>query len=294
MLAQARVLVLLSAVCFGTTGTAQALGPEASPAAVGAARVAVGGLLLVLVALAMTRRSWVGWSRPAVIAGAAGVAGYQLTFFAAVDLTGVAVGTVVALGSGPVFAGLLGRAVHGEELSRRWAGATALAVGGVVVLVAGGAEAAVDPVGLALALAAGLCYATYTVAAKVELMAGHAPEAVMARSFGLAGLVLLPVLALSHPGDLASPGGLAVVVFLGAVPTALAYVLFARGLRHLPAGEVATLTLAEPLTATALGALVLAERPGAVALTGVVLVLAGLAVLAAPARTARSRVLQPA
>ena len=74
------------------------------------------------------------------------------------------------------------------------------------------------------------------------------------------------------------------------MPTALAYVLFARGLRHLPAGEAATLTLAEPLTATALGALVLGERPGAVALAGVALVLAGLAALAAPAaRRARAR-----
>jgi DME family drug/metabolite transporter len=74
------------------------------------------------------------------------------------------------------------------------------------------------------------------------------------------------------------------VLYLGTVPTAVAYVLFARGLRHLPAGEVATLTLAEPLTATALGAIVLGERPGAVALAGVALVLAGLAVLAAPRR----------
>ncbi len=70
------------------------------------------------------------------------------------------------------------------------------------------------------------------------------------------------------------------VLFLGAVPTALAYVLFARGLRHLPANEVATLTLAEPVTATALGVIVLAERPEAPALAGIALVLAGLAVLA--------------
>ena len=46
-------------------------------------------------------------------------------------------------------------------------------------------------------------------------------------------------------------------LYLGAIPTALAYVLFARGLRHLTPGETATLTLAEPLTATGLGILVL-------------------------------------
>src|SRR3954452_2167553 len=281
---RARLLVLLSALCFGTTGTAQALGPDAAPAAVGAARVAVGGALLVLLAAHLAPRSGARWPVRSVLAGAAGVAGYQLTFFAAVHDTGVAVGTVVALGSGPVFAGVLARIVHGEPLTRRWSVATLLAVAGVAVLVAAGAEAEVRPAGIALALGAGLSYATYTVAAKGLLTAGHAPEAVMARLFGLGALALLPVLVLDHPGDLASPGGIALAAYLGAVPTALAYVLFARGLRHLPTGEVATLTLAEPLTATALGALVLDERPGTIALAGVALVLAGLAVLAVRGR----------
>jgi len=64
-------------------------------------------------------------------------------------------------------------------------------------------------------------------------------------------------------------------------------VLFARGLRHLTPGETATLTLAEPLTATGLGILVLSERPGAAAAIGAALVLAGLLTLAAPARGER-------
>lgn len=56
--------------------------------------------------------------------------------------------------------------------------------------------------------------------------------------------------------------------------------LFARGLRRIGAGETATLTLAEPVTAMALGFLVLGERPGAAAVAGAALVLAGLAALA--------------
>jgi drug/metabolite transporter, DME family len=67
---------------------------------------------------------------------------------------------------------------------------------------------------------------------------------------------------------------------LGALPTALAYTLFARGLKRIGAGETATLTLAEPVTAAALGFLVLGERPGAAALVGAALVLAGLMLLA--------------
>jgi DME family drug/metabolite transporter len=289
----ARVFVLLSALCFGTTGTAQALGPHASPAAVGAARVLVGGFLLVLIARRFAPRATQPWSVGTVVAGAAAVAGYQLTFFAAVHETGVAVGTVVALGSGPVFAGLLGRLIHSEPLTVRWSAATAVAVAGIIVLVAAGSAAHIRLGGLVLALGAGLCYAAYTVAAKGLLAGGQAPEAVMARIFGLGALGLLPVLMLNHPADLASARGVALAVYLGAIPTALAYVLFARGLRHLPAGEVATLTLAEPLTAAALGAALLGERLGIPALGGVALVLTGLVVLAAPRRAQTQAVLAP-
>jgi DME family drug/metabolite transporter len=292
-MASARLLVLLSALCFGTTGTAQALGPNASPAAVGAARILVGGFLLVLIARRFAPRAAARWSARAVVAGAAAVAAYQLTFFAAVHETGVAVGTVVALGSGPVFAGLLGRIVHHEPLTARWSAATALAVAGIILLVAAGSAAHVGPGGVVLAVGAGLCYAVYTVGAKSLLADGHAPEAVMARLFGIGALVLLPVLILNQPGDLVSAGGVALAIYLGAIPTALAYVLFARGLRHLPAGEVATLTLAEPLTAAALGAVVLGERPSVLALGGVALVLAGLAALAAPRRVRSRPVLVP-
>lgn len=73
---------------------------------------------------------------------------------------------------------------------------------------------------------------------------------------------------------------LAMAAWLGAVPTALAYILFALGLRFLPASHVAALTLVKPVTAAALGALVLGERPAGRALVGITLVIVGLAVLA--------------
>lgn len=275
-----RALVLASAVLFGTTGTAQALGPSLSPLLVGAARIAVGAALLCIITLAIERTDApVRWSPKAVALGGLGVAGYQLSFFAAVDETGVAIGTVVALGSAPVFTGLLARATAGVRLDARWAACTALATTGVAVLVLGGREASVSAPGIALALVAGLSYATYTVAAKRLLDDGHPPEAVMARSFGAGALLLLPVLA-AGASDVASTDGILLAVYLGAVPTALAYVLFARGLRHLPAADVATLTLAEPLTAAALGTIVLGERLAPVAILGALLVLAGLVALA--------------
>jgi DME family drug/metabolite transporter len=272
--AMARLHVLLAALCFGTTGTAQALGPDGiDPAAVGAARVLVGGGLLVLVGLGGLRARWA--PGPA-LAAVAGVAAYQLAFFAAVAHTGVAVGTIVALGSAPALTGVFER----RRPEPRWLAATALACAGVALLALSGGEASVSAPGIALAVAAGGSYAIYTLAAKRLLADGHAPEAVMGVAFGGGAVVLLPVLLASDPGWLLEPGGIALAVYLGVVPTALAYVLFARGLRRLSAAETATLTLAEPLTAGVLGAVVIGEELTAVAAVGAALVLAGLLVLA--------------
>jgi len=284
MHAAARLQVLLAALCFGTTGTAQALGPDGLASVdVGAARVVVGGALLALFARALRSGTAARMPAPVVLVAAAGVAVYQLAFFAAVADTGVAVGTIVALGSAPALTGALEWAVGGRRPDPRWVWATVLACAGVAVLVlAGGGAAGVSAPGVGLAVLAGAAYATYTLASKRLLAAGHTPERVMAAAFGLGAVLLAPVLLIGDPGPLLSGGGLALVVFLGVVPTAFAYVLFARGLRRLSAAETATLTLAEPLTAALLGAIVLGETFTALSALGSLLVLGGLLVLAAP------------
>jgi DME family drug/metabolite transporter len=242
----------------------------------------VGGLLLVLIARAVREpRGARPWARGPVALAAIGVAVYQLAFFAAVADTGVAVGTIVALGSAPALTGALEWLVTRRSPDARWAPATALACAGVALLVlAGGGHSGVSAPGVALAVLAGASYATYTLAAKRLLGDGHPPERVMAAAFGLGAVLLLPVLAIGDPGPLTSAGGLALALFLGVVPTALAYVLFARGLRRLSAAETSTLTLAEPLTAALLGAAVLGERLTVLSGLGAGLVLAGLLVLA--------------
>ncbi len=285
----ARIQILSAAVLFGTTGTAQALGPAADPATVGAARIAVGALILMALAAATRATRRIDPSIALVAAGIC-VALYQVTFFESVARTGVAVGTVVALGSAPAFAGLFGRLAGGQALSAGWAAATGLASVGVALLALSGGGSEADPVGIALALGAGAGYAGYTVLAKLELDRGERPESVMAGAFGIGALALVPLFVAGDTTWLAGGGGIALALYLGAVPTALAYVLFARGLRRVSAAETATLTLAEPLTAAILGVAVLGERPGVMAAAGAALILAGLLLLAArPTAPAASR-----
>ncbi|MGH2734561.1 MAG: DMT family transporter [Actinomycetota bacterium] len=277
--AAGRALVLGAAVLWGTTGTAQALAPgAASPPAVGAIRLIVGGVALMALA---SRRGPIwprGVARAPAAGSAAAMAAYQLFFFAAVAATGVAVGTAVAIGSAPVLAGLLAALVRGERLTRRWAVATSLAMAGCVLLVGGGRAIEVDPGGVLLALGAGASYATYAVASK-QLLERAAPLQAAAITFAGAALLLSPLLIFVGLSWLASARGVAVALHLGLIATAVAYLLFGRGLRVIPVTTAATLSLAEPVTAALLGIALLDERPAPVALLGIAFILAGLVIV---------------
>ena len=273
--------VLAAAVLFGTTGTAQALGPDGTtPLGVGAVRLAVGGAALLCVLPLIgggAGRAVALWRSPWGLAAGVCTALYQVCFFAAVQGAGVALGTLVTIGSGPVFAGVLARLLLGDRPARSWAVATGLCVLGLALLSADGVgQAASGALGLLLALGAGLAYATYTVASKQLMQAGEGSSTVMASAFGLGGALLVPV-ALTQPlGWLGTGAGLAMAAHLGLLATAAAYALFGRGLAALPAGPVTTLVLAEPLVATLLGVGLLGERLAPVGVLGAALVLAGL------------------
>jgi drug/metabolite transporter, DME family len=289
------VAILLGAAAWGSTGTAAHFAPAgAGAASIGAARIAIGGALLLLLALstAAGRRTVAGLlsgsaaCRAALFLAAVAVAGYQVCFFSAVRLTGVAIGTVVAIGSAPVFTGLLSVLTGGPRPDRRWLLATAAAVAGCTVLVTGGESAGVRPAGVALALAAGLSYAVYAVAAARLIAAGATETAVMGLLFGGAAVLLAPVLAGTASGWVLSGRGLIVAGYLGVVATALAYLSYGRGLRTVPAPVAVTLGLAEPVVAALLGLVVLSEHLTLTDWTGLALVglaLAALAGRAAPA-----------
>ena len=279
--------VLIAAVLFGTTGTVRALGAAAAnPLGVGAARLAIGGAVLIAIARRAGERIPASIPR-GLLVGAGILTGiYQLAFFAGLDRAGVAVGTVVTIGSCPPLAGLIAMLAGQGRPTTRWAVATASAVAGVALLA--GPTGGVDPVGIALALLSALGYAGYTVTVKAIMDRGAPGGAAIAWAFGIGGFLLLPALLLTSPGWIVTPGGAVTAVYLGVVPTAVAYVLFVRALGRLSAATVTTLVLAEPLVATLLGVAVLDERLAVSAIVGCGLVLAGLVVLATAAQAPRA------
>lgn len=271
------LLVLVGASLFGTIGTARVLGPDSPSGSVGAVRVLLAAVVLVALALGTGPQpgAWRReWTRPTTLVAGAAQAAFQLTFLAAVLHTGVAVGTLVAIGSAPLVTGMLSR-----QVSRTWLVATSVALGGLVLLVLGGGGARLSWTGLLLALGAGASYGTYLVSTSRAVTAGAPPALTTAVAFTVAAVVLLPWLALSDAGWLATGSGWLMVVYLALVPTVLAYRLFARGLRHVPPSTASTMALAEPVVATLLGVAVLDERLSVAGWVGAALVLTGLALV---------------
>lgn len=279
--------VLGAAMLWGTTGTAQSFAPAGfDPLIIGACRLAIGGVALMLLALHCRRiddlKSW-PWFK--VLLAACFTAAYQLSFFAAVVRTGVAAGTIVAIGSSPIAAGFLAFFFLGERPDRRWWAATTSAVAGCTLLgLAGGGEAVrIEPAGLLLAIFAGSAYAAYTLAIK-DLLKTRDPDAVTAMVVCIAALLLAPLFYFRPVAWLARPAGLAVVLHLGIFSMALSYWLFARGLQRIPAATAVTLSLAEPMTAGLLGVVVIGEHLPAAAWCGLGLILGGLLMLTLPVR----------
>ena len=286
------IALVLASLFWGTTGTAASFFPgNVSPIAVGASTMAIGGILLFVVsargaiaALADRR------ARPWLALGAVGVFVYPLAFYSSMDLAGVAIGNVVSLGTGPVFAALLEWLLERRRPSRLWALCTAGAVVGIVLLAAGGDVAhapAVGP-GVLLGLVAGLSYALYTYCSSRGIRAGRPPRAVMGGMFGLGAVVLVPVLLLVGGPLLQSWQTVEIASYLAVGPMFVAYLLFGIGMRTLRSSTATTITLLEPFVATALAVLVVGERLQPLGWLGLALILIGVTVLATARQTPSS------
>jgi DME family drug/metabolite transporter len=277
---RSRLFVLFAAICFATTGTSRALGPDsATSLGVAAIRFFVGAIALFAITTLIRKPHVTTATLPLyiwIIAGF-GQAMYGATFFAAVHETGVAVGTVVALGSAPILTGVLSAVLFRSMPTRKWMLATAIAISGMSLIVLSGNDTDVSAIGILYALGAGLGYALFALASKRIVESGVASDVAMARVFGIAAILLAPALIFVDTNWIFTTGGISLGLWLGIVTIALAYWAYASGLKNLEPRETTMITLAEPVVATILGAVVLDERPAALAWFGIIIVIAALA-----------------
>ena len=137
----------------------------------------------------------------------------------------------------------------------------------------------VGPAALAWGLAAGLAYASYYLFGK-RCFARYATPTVLMYALPAGALALLPATRFAPKG--AATWG--AILFIAAVPTYLAYLVYGAGLRRVEATRAATVATLEPVIAAALAWATWGEvlRPAGYA--GAALVLAGVLVAASGER----------
>ena len=278
--------ILVAAISWGTIGvTTQALYRTSTTNA-----VSIGFFRLAIAAPLLWMACWIllgkGWFRVArrdmavmVLLGSM-EALYQVCYFTAITFTGVTVATLVTLCTAPVLVALLSLFVKRERLSLMTGCALVSAVGGTWLLVGARSSStlAVSMVGIVFALGSAFGYALVLLCAR-SLSSKYHPLQINAVAFST-GAVLLCCFALGTGLVVVYPfTGWLMLGYLGAVPTALAYGLFMRGMRSTPSTVASILTLCEPLTAAVLAWIFFGERLGPSALVGACLLIGTIVML---------------
>lgn len=202
---------------------------------------------------------------------------YQTAYFAAIAESGLAVATVVTIGATPVLVAAGARLFLGERLSTAGLGSVAIALTGLVMLTFDDGSAAFSALGIGWALLSAAGYAGVTLLNRAST---DEPYATAMGGFVVGGLCLLPIAlvqGLLPSGDLLASS--AIIFYLGAIPTALAYGLFFAGLAAVRATTASVVSLVEPVGAAIIGVLLLGERLTPLAGGGGILLLAAVALL---------------
>ncbi|MFF5188503.1 DMT family transporter [Streptomyces sp. NPDC000345] len=291
-LGRALLCLIVAGAAWGTAGAAASLVFRASDlgaVALSFWRCAAGLVLLLAARLLRPRPRTTPQSGPPhrrfLRTGVTGVglAVFQTAYFAAVAATGLAVATVVTLGAGPVLIALGARLFLGERLG----GAGALAVGGALaglaVLSLGEGGTAVDPAGMLLALLSAAGYSAMTLLTRYwGRGSGADVSSTTVGAFAVTALCLLPFAAAEGlvPHSAEPVRVLALLAYIAAVPTALAYALYFAGAAVVRSATVSVIMLLEPVSAAVLAVALLDEPLTAPTLAGTLLMLASVGGLA--------------
>ncbi|MCB5168696.1 DMT family transporter [Streptomyces bambusae] len=279
--------LIVAGAAWGTAGAAASLlylASDLGPLALTFWRCA-GGLLLLLGALALRprRTAAAGPGRRSMAVTGLLFTLFQAAYFAAVQETGLAVATVVCLGAGPVLIALGARIGVGERLGPGGALAVGGALAGLAVLVLGSGAGAVRPLGIGYALLSAAGYAGMTLRTRAAGRRGAAGDPLVTTAWSLAvGTVALLPLGLVEgllPHAEAPGRVLGLIVYIAAVPTALAYALYFTGAAAVRAATVSVIMLIEPVSAAVIAVLLLGERLTTGTVAGTLLLLAAVGAL---------------
>jgi drug/metabolite transporter (DMT)-like permease len=182
----------------------------------------------------------------------------------------------IIVAAAPLFVALLAlRFDASERPDRKRLVGLVIGLAGVVALmgvdVVGSSQ---ELLGALAILTAAFGYAVGPMTLKRKL-ADLDPRASMGVSLAIAAVVLTPFAAADHPSSMPSLEAWGALVALGLFCTAAAFVFYGILVSEVGAGRALVITYVNPVVAVALGVAILGERPGAGAIAGLLLILAG-------------------
>lgn len=204
--------------------------------------------------------------RAARFTTAASYAACILTFVAATRLT-TAANAIFLQYTGPAYVLLLSPVVLREPFRAIDAACVALSLAGMSLFFVGKFEPG-QTAGNFLGVASGVFFALVVVLLRRDARGGKA-DALPSTAMGnlLAAAVTLPF-ALHALPQMTSSRGLFVLLYLGIVQLGLAYLLFMRGVRKVPAAEASLISTLEPILNPVWVLIGTGERPGPWAIAG--------------------------
>lgn len=272
------IFILLSAMLWGTTGTAQSLLIGSfNPISIGALRMLIGGSALMAYALftsSFKTKNKNSHDTKYWILSVICITLYQPFFFTGVAKTGVGLSTVITIASAPIFTGLIEFIIN-KKISKIWIVATFLSILGCILLFMDSNNSSINIIGVSCAFSAGLSYAVYVIATS-NLIKNNSREKVNAITFFSAAIILFPLIFLTDFTIFTKLQNIFSLLHLGIIATAIAYTLFAKGLAKVDTPNAVTLSLAEPLTAMILSITILKEPITIKIIIGSLLIFIGL------------------
>jgi drug/metabolite transporter (DMT)-like permease len=276
-------LLVLTTVWWGSTYVVTKGGlDQIPPMRFALLRFSVASLLLVVVALARGGLSRLPRPTPwgtLTLMALTGIASYYVGFNLALTYTSASQGALVQSAS-PAVTAMAAVWLLGERVTRRRLLGIALAIGGVLLIVARGTPDANAPsplIGNLLMFGTVVLWSVYTVFAK--RLANADPAVVMAVVSCLGTVMLIPPAlteAARTPVAPISVESWLRIIYLGAFPSAAGFLLYSRALRDLDATQAGIFINLVPVIGAVSGVVVLGDSISPMALVGGVLVLGGI------------------
>ncbi len=204
---------------------------------------------------------------------------FGVCYFKAMDYMSLSAAAIL-LYTAPCFVILFSALLFGEKLTGQKLAAMVLAFAGCCLVSGIGSGTTITPIGLALGLTSGICYALYSIFGRFALNRGYSSLTINFYACLLAAIGATIIGGTEYIDIITqSPSNLGFAFATGLVTCFLPYLLYTYGLNGLENGKASIMASIEPVVATIVGVAIYSEALTPMSAAGILLVLSAIVLL---------------